>query len=401
MERIRAKFEVMSKVLDERQLRLWVAAEAEALGWGGIASVTAATGIEAKRIIAGKRDLAEIRAAPMGEPSERRVRRPGGGRKRLEHDTPELASALEALIDPVTRGDPESPLRWTCKSLRQLSAELASQGYDASHTKVGEMLAERGYSLQGNRKTREGNQHPDRNAQFEHINRRVRSLQAAEQPVISVDTKKKELLGDFKNGGREWLPKGTPVPVRVHDFIDRTLGKAIPYGVYDVFRNEGWVSVGVDHDTAEFAVETIRRWWKRMGVRSYPNATELLITADGGGSNGPRVRLWKTELQRLADETGLRLSVCHYPPGTSKWNKIEHRMFCHITQNWRGRPLETLETVVSLIGATTTSAGLKVRSAADRNTYEKGIVVADEELAEVQLKAHRFHGEWNYQITPR
>jgi len=392
----------LSLVLTERQLRLWAASEAEALGHGGVTAVMAATGMWHQRIDAGKQELAELRRSPPTEaPQEQRIRRPGAGRKPREHHDPELITALDALIDPLTRGDPESPLRWTCKSLRQLSGELASQGHSASTTKISEMLAAQGYSLQANRKTREGKQHPDRNAQFEHIGRGVRAAQRAGEPVISVDTKKKELVGDFKNGGREWQPKGSPERVRVHDFLDKELGKAIPYGVYDVFRNEGWVSVGVDHDTAEFAVESIRRWWKRMGSRAYPNASELMITADGGGSNGHRTRLWKTELQRLADETGLRLNVCHYPPGTSKWNKIEHRMFCHITQNWRGRPLESVETVVNLIGATTTSAGLRIRAAADRGQYEKGIVITDEELATVDLRHSRFHGEWNYRIYPQ
>jgi hypothetical protein len=401
MDEIRKKFDVLSKVLDERQLRLWIALEAEALGWGGVASVVEATGLWNKRIIAGKRDLEELRASPPTEdPHEQRIRRVGGGRKRLEVQDPQLLGALDALIDPSTRGDPQSPLRWTCKSLRQLSAELAEQGHTASPATIGTLLASQGYSLQSNRKVREGAQHPDRNSQFEHISRRARRFHAAGEPVISVDTKKKELIGDFKNGGREWQPQGSPIPVRVHDFLDKELGKAIPYGVYDVMRNEGWVSIGVNHDTSEFAVESIRRWWKRMGARAYPDARELLITADGGGSNGSRTRLWKTELQRFADETGLKLSVSHYPPGTSKWNKIEHRMFCHITQNWRGRPLESLEAVVNLIGATTTTTGLRIKAAADTRHYEKGIVIDDDLFAEVQLRPHHFHGEWNYRILP-
>jgi hypothetical protein len=402
VEQVRKKFEVLSLVLNERQLRLWAATEAEALGHGGVTLVREATGIWDRRIATGKLELARLRESPpTSPPQEQRVRRPGGGRKLVEVKNEALVDALDALIDPVTRGDPESPLRWTSKSLRHLAGELAAQGHQASRTTIGTLLAAQGYSLQSNRKVREGKGHPDRDAQFRYISKRALAFQAAGQPVISVDTKKKEILGDFKNGGREWQPEGAPVRVRVHDFIDKDLGKAIPYGVYDVMRNEGWVSVGIDHDTAEFAVESIRRWWKRMGSKVYPKATELFVTADGGGSNGPRVRLWKTELQELADETGLRLNVSHYPPGTSKWNKIEHRMFCHITQNWRGRPLESLETVVNLIGATTTSTGLRIRAAADKRRYAKGLVIDDDSLAEVQLRRARFHGDWNYTIHPQ
>jgi hypothetical protein len=402
VERIRWKYEVLAPVMDERLTRLWAASEAEALGRGGTAAVTKATGILGKRIRAGMKDLAAIRANRPTEPAhEQRIRRPGGGRKALEEHDPELVNALDRLIDPLTRGDPESPLRWTCKSTRKLAAELTAQGHTVGATKVRELLAAAGYSLQGNRKTREGTQHPERNAQFEHINRQVKKFQAKRQPVISVDTKKKELVGDFKNRGREWQRHGEPVPVRVHDFLDRELGKAIPYGVYDLLRNEGWVSVGVDHDTAEFAVESIRRWWNRMGKKAYPKATELLVTADGGGSNGARTRLWKLELQRLADDIGMGIQVCHYPPGTSKWNKIEHRMFCHITQNWRGRPLESLETIVNLIGSTTTAAGLRIRASLDRNSYDKGIKVPDEELAALNLRNARVRGQWNYRIEPR
>jgi hypothetical protein len=329
------------------------------------------------------------------------VRRPGAGRKCIEHQDPEVVKALELLIDPATRGDPESPRRWTSKGTRRLAEELTAQGHPVGATKVRELLVDLEYSLQANHKTREGKQDPDRDAQFEYINRRAKDFQSKGLPVISVDTKKKENLGDFKNGGREWEPKGSPVPVRVHDFIDKELGKAIPYGVYDLARNEGWVSVGIDHDTAEFAVETIRRWWQRMGKAVYPEAEEILITADVGGSNGARVRLWKTELQEFADESGLRIQVAHYPPGTSKWNKIEHRMFCHITANWRGRPLETLETVVNLIGATTTTRGLHIRAAADRNSYKKGIKVADDKMEAVNLRPARFRGDWNYTVTPQ
>ena len=401
VNRIRARYQVLALVMDERMTRLWAAAEAEALGRGGVTQVTAATGILHKRIVAGKRDLAEIRDNPPTQaPREQRVRREGAGRKRLEEVDTTLSPALDALIEPVTRGDPMSPLRWTCKSTRRLAEELTAGGHPVSATKVRELLGEMEYSLQGNSKTREGSQHPERNAQFEHIAREAKAFQKRGQPVISVDTKKKELIGDFKNAGREWQPKGTPIPVRVHDFMDSELGKAIPYGVYDIQRNEGWVSVGIDHDTGEFAVETIRRWWRRMGRKAYPNATELLITADGGGSNGSRVRLWKQELQGLATETGLHLRVCHYPPGTSKWNKIEHRMFSHITQNWRGRPLESIETVVNLIAATTTTTGLRIRAAADKKSYKKGIRVSDEQMAQLSVKPDRVRSVWNYRFEP-
>ena|SRR5437879_10590164 len=402
VERIRWKYEVLAPVMDERMTRLWAAAEAEALGRGGTVAVTRATGILGKRIRAGMEDLAALRQSPPAElPQEQRIRRAGAGRKPLEQHDPELVKALDALIDPVTRGDPQSSLRWTCKSTRKLAQELTAQGHPVGATKVAELLTQAGYSLQGNRKTREGTQHPDRNAQFEYINRQVKQFQSKGQPVISVDTKKKELVGDFKNVGREWQRKGEPVPVRVHDFLDAELGKAIPYGVYDLLRNEGWVSVGVDHDTAAFAVESIRRWWNRMGRQAYPSATDLLVTADAGGSNGPRVRLWKLELQRLADQTGMRLHIRHYPPGTSKWNKIEHRMFCHITQNWRGRPLESLETIVQLIGSTTTKEGLRIRAALDRRRYAKGIDVPDHDMANLNLRTARVRGQWNYCIEPQ
>jgi hypothetical protein len=383
--------------MDERVTRLWAAGEAKALGRGGVAAVTAATGILGKRIWHGMRDLAEIRRSPPVVPAQhQRIRRPGAGRKRLTDKDPNLVPDLESLIDPVTRGDPESPLRWTCKSVRKLAEELRAMGHDVGPQKVSELLRELGYSLQATRKTREGCAHPDRNAQFEHINAQASAFQRAGEPVISVDTKKKELVGDFANGGEEWQPAGEPERVRVHDFIDKELGKAIPYGVYDLARNEGWVNVGIDHDTSEFAVESIRRWWRRMGRRAYPDATRLLITADGGGSNGYRTRLWKVELQRFADESGLDITVAHYPPGTSKWNKIEHRMFCHITQNWRGRPLESVESIVSLIGSTTTNAGLRIRAALDKNQYDKGVEISDEEFATLRIKPHRFHGDWNY-----
>ena len=307
---------------------------------------------------------------------------------------------LEALVDPATRGDPESPLRWTCKSTRTLARELTAQGHPVSCTTVGRLLRQTGYSLQGNRKTKEGESHPDRNAQFEHINAMVKRFQKRGQPVISVDTKKKELVGNFKNGGREWMPQGQPDEVRVHDFMDKTLGKAIPYGVYDITSNQGWVSVGIDHDTAHFAAEAVYRWWKKMGRKRYPDATELLITADGGGSNGSRCRLWKVALQELANRLKLPIQVCHFPPGTSKWNKIEHRMFCHITQNWRGRPLVSHEVIVQLIANTATTQGLKIRAQLDTGTYPVGNKVTDEEFALVKLKRHKFHGDWNYTVSP-
>ena len=392
---IRKKFEALSGVMDERVRRLWAGVEAEC-SEGGIAAVERATGLSRTTIRAGRDEL----RAGVSSGDVVKVRRPGGGRTPLEEQNPELVAALEALVDPVTRGDPESPLRWTSKSTRKLAEELFAQGYQLSPQKVGQLLNASGYSLQSNQKTLEGSAHPDRNAQFEFINDRVDSHQARGAPVISVDTKKKELVGDFKNGGREWQPGGAPVPVRVHDFIDKDLGKAIPYGVYDIGLNTAWVSVGVDHDTAEFAVESIGQWWRNMGKKAYPDATELLITADGGGSNGTRCRLWKVELQRLADRTGLTIGVSHFPPGTSKWNKIEHRLFCHITENWRGRPLVDHETVVQLIGAVRTSSGLSVKAHLDTRSYQTGISIADAQMEQLNLVPECFHGDWNYTIKP-
>lgn len=392
---IRKKFEALSGVMDERVRRLWAGVEAEC-SEGGIAAVERATGLSRTTIRAGRDEL----RAGVSSGDVVKVRRPGGGRTPLEEQNPELVAALEALVDPVTRGDPESPLRWTSKSTRKLAEELFAQGYQLSPQKVGQLLNASGYSLQSNQKTLEGSAHPDRNAQFEFINDRVDSHQARGEPVISVDTKKKELVGDFKNGGREWQPGGAPVPVRVHDFIDKDLGKAIPYGVYDIGLNTAWVSVGVDHDTAEFAVESIGQWWRNMGKKAYPDATELLITADGGGSNGTRCRLWKVELQRLADRTGLTIGVSHFPPGTSKWNKIEHRLFCHITENWRGRPLVDHETVVQLIGAVRTSSGLSVKAHLDTRSYQTGISIADAQMEQLNLVPECFHGDWNYTIRP-
>jgi hypothetical protein len=395
---IRDKFNVLSPVMDERLRRLWAAAEATALGRGGIGAVAAATGLSRTTIARGIR---EQRALSLDEVPSRRIRRVGGGRKSVTIQDPSLLADLESLVDPVTRGDPQSPLRWTCKSTCRLAAELQAMAHTVSPRTVARLLRGLHYSLQAPRKTKEGGTHPDRNAQFEHINERAKTFQAQGQPVISVDAKKKELVGDFKNGGWEWQPMGEPEHVRVYDFPDKELGKAIPYGVYDVTTNAGWVSVGMDHDTAEFAVETVRRWWRQMGMRTYPHATELLIMADGGGSNGVRTRLWKTELQRLADETGLRLAVSHLPPGTSKWNKIEHRMFAYITQNWRGRPLVSHEVIVNLIGNTTTHTGLHIQAALDTNPYPTGKKVTDDALAAVHIERDVFHGEWNYTIMPR
>jgi DDE family transposase len=396
---VRTKYKALAPVMDERMRRLWAAAEAMAIGRGGISQVARATGLSRPTIQKGIGELREKPKASAG--TSRRIRRPGAGRKPLLHHDPGLPAALEALVDPVTRGDPQSALRWTSKSVRKLAAELTVQGHPVSPQKVSQLLRSAGYSVQGTRKTREGAQHPDRNAQFEYINGEVKRFQRRGQPVISVDTKKKELVGDFANGGREWQPKGEPEKVRVHDFLDENLGKAIPYGVYDIVANEGWVSVGIDHDTADFAAESVRHWWQRMGRRLYPDATELLITADGGGSNGYRSRCWKLALQELADRLGMTLTVCHLPPGTSKWNKIEHRMFCHITQNWRGRPLISHAAVVNLIAATTTSSGLRIKAKLDTHAYPTGVKVRDSELAQVHLTAARFHGEWNYSIDPR
>jgi hypothetical protein len=399
VETISEKYATLEPVLDERARRLWAATEARAIGWGGISRVAEATGLSHITIRAG---LDEIQAIPGDEDDlAGGIRRPGGGRKPLTEHDPRLLGALEALVDPVTRGDPMSPLRWTCKSADKLAEELTASGHPASERTVSRLLHALGYSLQSNRKTIEGNGHPDRDAQFRHINRRAKAFQRRGQPVVSVDTKKKELIGRFRNGGKEWRPKRHPEEVKVHDFAEKALGKAIPYGVYDPTDNTGWVGVGIDHDTAEFAVETLRRWWRAMGSRVYPGAAELLITADGGGSNGTRCRLWKWELQRLADEIGLRISVCHFPPGTSKWNKIEHRMFCHITENWRGRPLVSREVVVNLIGHTTTKQGLSIRSELDTNSYPLGQKVTAEQMESVYIQRGKFHGEWNYTILPR
>ncbi len=392
---IRERFAALSQHLDERSRRVFAAAEAKAAGYGGIAAVWRATGIAPSTINRGLKELAED-----SEPAPRQVRRPGGGRKSLVECDEQLMEALLALVEPTERGDPESSLRWTCKSLRRLAAELCAQGHRISHTVVGELLKTLNFSLQANSKTREGDGQPDRDAQFRYVNRVVKTALNKQQPVISVDTKKKELVGDFKNGGREWRPKGQPEKVRVHDFLIKELGRAVPYGVYDLAADAGWVCVGIDHDTAAFAVQTIRRWWQDVGRIRYPEAERLLITADGGGSNGSRLRLWKRELQHLANEIGIEITVSHFPPGTSKWNKIEHRLFSFITQNWRAKPLTSYRVIVNLISATTTCTGLSVHCELDTNRYPKAIVVTDEEMDAINIKRANFHGEWNYTIRP-
>jgi Rhodopirellula transposase DDE domain len=397
---IRERFQSLEWALDERLRRLYAASEAKVLGHGGIMLVQKATGVARNSIKLGLKELLRCQQEGVTEDDVLRLRRIGGGRKASVKDDPNLLAALESLVEPVTRGDPESTLRWTCKSLRQLETELQSGGYVVSHTSIGGLLRKMGYSLQGNRKTLEGGDHPDRNAQFEFINARAEDAIHNEQPVISVDTKKKELVGQYKNGGKEIRPKGEPEQVKVYDFVDKELGRANPYGIYDIANNLGWVSVGTDHDTASFAVSTIRRWWFGMGKALYPDARELLITADGGGSNGSRVRLWKVELQKLADELGIPIRVSHFPPGTSKWNKIEHRLFSYISMNWRGKPLVSHETIVNLIAATTTRKGLKVKAELDDGLYPKGIKISDEELEAVRIFREDFHGEWNYSILP-
>lgn len=393
---IRDKYLAIVSDLDERGRRRWAAAEARSLGWGGIAAVAKATGISDRTIRNGIEELDDPQA-----PTAHHQRKTGGGRRRREEEEPDLIEALEALVEPVARGDPMSPLRWTCKSTYVLADELTTHGFVISSTKVGALLKAQGYSLQANRKTVEGKQHPDRNAQFEHIARRVKARQRRGEPAISIDTKKKETLGNLKNSGKTYRRKGQPIKVKTHDFPDKELGKAVPYGVYDIAHNEAGVSVGIGHDTAEFAVASIRRWWQRMGRRRYGAPKRLLITADSGGSNSPRTRLWLWELQQFADKTGLILELCHYPPGTSKWNKIEHRLFCHITRNWQGVPLETLEIVVNLIGSTKTKQGLEVHAWLDGQKYEKGRKISDAEFDEIHIKRNKFHGDWNYEIHPR
>jgi hypothetical protein len=394
---IKRKFNRLESELDERGRRCWAANEALELGHGGIKAVAQATGLGERTIRRGCEEMRQVR--PTAGHDKRRIRQPGGGRKSLPAIDPDLVMALEALVDPNTRGAPMSPLRWTCKSTRKLAKALAEQGHEVSHTRVAQLLADMDYSLQGTLKTLDEVSHPDRNNQFRYINRCVKVFQHAGQPVISVDAKKKELVGNFANAGREYRPQGKPEQVKIHDFADPQLGKVCPYGVYDPTHNQGWVSVGIDHDTAQFAVESIRRWWEHMGKECYSQAHALLITADGGGSNASRNRLWKVELQKFADETGLVIYVRHFPPGTSKWNKIEHRMFCHITENWRGRPLISHEVIVNLIGHTTTDTGLTIQAELDENTYPTGIKVSDEDLKRVNLLPARFHGkDWNYAI---
>jgi len=399
VEWVRKKYAALRETLNERARRLWAATEARSLGRGGIAAVMAATGMSSATVDKGLREL-DAAECGRGVLPPGRIRRPGGGRKRARDQQPGLSAALERLVAPTARGDPESPLRWTCKSTRHLAAELRRQGFQVGPNTVAKALKEQDFSLQANRKTREGESHPDRDAQFAYLNEQVLRFQRRGQPAVSVDTKKKELVGDFKNAGREWRRRGQPQEVRVHDFPDPAMRKAIPYGVYDLTRNEGWVSVGIDHDTARFATASLQRWWRKMGQKRYPQAKELLITADCGGSNSSRTRLWKVALQELADALGLRLAVCHFPPGTSKWNKIEHRMFCHITQNWRGQPLVNYTVIVQLIGSTKTTTGLQIRAELDEHTYPLKETVTDEQLARVRLKPAPFHGEWNYTIVP-
>jgi transposase len=396
VENIRTRFEKLAPFLDERMRRLVAASESLTAGFGGTSVVSRQTGVSRRAIIQGIKELDQKPEVQTG-----RVRRAGGGRKKTVDTDATLKTDLEHLVEPVTRGDPESRLRWTSKSVRKLAEELNRMGHQTSHRMVAELLHELGYSLQANSKTLEGSSHADRDQQFQYINQQVNQLLAERQPVISVDTKKKELVGDFKNNGKELRPKGDPEKVRVHDFAIPELGRAAPYGVYDIASNTGWVSVGVDHDTSAFAVETIRRWWYSMGQPVYPKAKQLLITADSGGSNGSRVRLWKVELQRLADETGLKLRVCHLPPGTSKWNKIEHRLFSFISQNWRGKPLITHQVIVDLIAATSTKAGLKIQAQIDPNLYPAGLKISDQQVAALHLERDIFHGDWNYTISPR
>jgi transposase len=400
---LQRKYELLRPYLDEVSIRLCAAADAIVLGRGGPSCVAKASGLSRTTIYAGLSDLGQGAVVPpvTATKTTGRIRRPGGGRKRLTESNPKLLQDLDKLVDPITRGDPESPLRWTCKSTTKLTKELQAQGHQVSQRTVWALLDQLGYSMQSNRKTSEGTEHPDRDAQFLYIAKKVQEFQQVGFPIISVDTKKKELIGRFKNGGREWQKKGQPEEVNVHDFADKELGKVVPYGVYDLTHNQGWVSVGINHDTAEFAVATIRRWWKRMGIRLYPQATELLITADGGGSNGSRVRLWKIELQKLAKELNMTIHVCHFPPGTSKWNKIEHRMFCHITENWRGRPLESRAVVVNLLANTRNEKGLSIEAEIDDSFYSTGIKISDEDIARLAITRDEFHGEWNYRIHPR
>lgn len=404
---IQTKYNALKDELDERARRLWCASEANALCRGGVKKVSQATGMAESTIRIGRRELTSAPFDPKRNQAQtipvltpRRIRHPGGGRKPLTSKDERLLKALDELVEPTARGDPTSPLRWTCKSTRKLASELRVQGFSISHTKVGHLLKKLGYSLQSTRKRYEGNSHPDRNAQFEYIKQQVQAFQSKNQPVISVDTKKKELIGQFANNGREYHPKSTPEEVEAYDFPSLADGKGIPYGVYDMTANNGWVSVGMTHDTAQFAIATIRQWWLHMGTVTYLSAKDLLITADSGGSNGVRSRLWKKELQMLADQTGLQITVCHFPPGTSKWNKIEHRMFCHITKNWRAQPLTSHQVVVNLIANTRTEKGLTIKATLDTSDYPTGIKISDEEIEELCLTRHNFHGDWNYTLQP-
>lgn len=422
MERVKIRHDLLASVLDEKQYRLYLAAEAKALGWGGMSQVAKATGASRNTISSGLNELLQpsfpkpkpVEAIKEGKKTrqrtrgrrlpvadDKRQRQIGGGRKRTTDIDYTLKSDLDALIEPFAAGDPCSPLRWTCKSISNLTEELIKKGHKTSTRMVHELLLEMRYTMQGNRKTKESGDHPDRNDQFLFINDNVKYFQEVGEPVISVDTKKKELVGEFSNKGSTWRPQGCPEEVNTHDFLDPDKGRAAPYGIYDLSNNVGFVNVGISADTAAFATESIRRWWLSMGKESYPNANRLLITADGGGSNGSRVRLWKTELQRFADETGLEISVCHFPPGTSKWNKIEHRMFSYISQNWRGKPLVSIETIINLIGATTTKKGLVIQTSVDTNEYAKGIKIKDKEIELLNLEREAFHGEWNYTLRPR
>ena len=398
---IQKKYRIMNRELDERLRRLWAATEAESLGHGGVTAVSRATGLAESTIRIGCRELRRSHRKTGNPHEEGRIRREGAGRRRIAENDPGLSKALKSLVESTTRGDPMSPLRWTCKSTRNLAEELTQQGHAVGHSTVAEVLKEMGYSLQGTRKSLEGKEHPDRNEQFEYINEQVKGFQGAGQPVISVDCKKKENIGQFHQPGREYHRRGRGPRVRSHDFPDEELGKAIPYGVYDITNNSGWVSVGVDKETSVFAVESIRRWWRRMGRRCYDDVSQLLIIADAGGSNGYRRKLWKVELQQFADETNLEVHVCHFPPGTSKWNKIEHRMFCHITENWRGQPLTSLEVVVNLIANTKTRKGLRIKSDVDPYEYSSGIEVTKQEMEQLNLIPDTFHGDWNYMLAPR
>jgi hypothetical protein len=401
LEAIQSKYETFLPYLNERTRRVWAAMEARALGYGGMSAVAQATGLSRNTIAVGMKDLQDNAGEGLASALPEHIRKPGGGRNRVEDIDPKLLDDLESLVEPTTRGDPESPLQWTCKSVTKLAEQLQGMGHQVCPKTVYNLLRAMDYSLQSNRKTQEGSQHPDRDKQFQYIAQTVKQFQQLHRPVISVDTKKKELIGNFKNQGQEWQPKRQPIQVNLHDFEDEQLGKVIPYGVYDVSLNQGWVSVGIDHDTAEFAVESIRHWWLEMGKPLYPRSRHLLITADCGGSNGNRTRLWKLKLQAFADEVGVTIHVCHFPPGTSKWNKIEHRMFCHITQNWRSKPLTSRQVVVNLISQTMTDEGLEIRAMLDENAYNTGIKVSDQDFKTIALHKRRFHGDWNYEIKPR